>query len=61
MDITKTLTSLRSERDRIVRAILALEELVAEPKRRGRPPKYTSQVRTSRTGDEKPMDSLKTA
>jgi hypothetical protein len=39
MNITKMLTDLRSERDRIDRAIVALQELVGAPKRRGRPPK----------------------
>ena len=59
MDITKVLADLRSERDRIERAILALEQLATTPRRRGRPPKCISDARAKTT--EKGVESLKTA
>jgi hypothetical protein len=52
MDFTKTLTDLRAERDRIDRAIAALEQLTltpTTPKRRGRPPKWISKARSANT------------
>jgi hypothetical protein len=40
MDLQKMIAELRTERDRLDQAILALERLVAgKQKRRGRPPK----------------------
>jgi hypothetical protein len=46
MDINKMLTDLRTERDTISEAILALERLSAgQGKRRGRPPKWMTQVK----------------
>jgi hypothetical protein len=46
MDVLKMLSDLRSERNQIEEAILALERLATgQGKRRGRPPKWMSQVR----------------
>jgi hypothetical protein len=46
MDILKMLSYLRTERSQIDDAILALERFAAgRGKRRGRPPKWMSQIR----------------
>jgi hypothetical protein len=46
MDILKMLSDLRTERSQIEQAILAIERLsTGQGKRRGRPPKWMSQVR----------------
>jgi hypothetical protein len=46
MDILKMLSDLRTERSQIEEAILAIERLsTGQGKRRGRPPKWMSQVR----------------
>ncbi len=46
MDINKMLADLRTERDQISEAILVLERLsVGQGKRRGRPPKWLTQVK----------------
>jgi hypothetical protein len=49
MDIIKMLQELRSEREQIEEAILALERLArGGGKRRGRPPKWMSKVAASK-------------
>ena len=46
MDISKMLSDLRSERDQISEAIVVLERLsVGQGKRRGRPPKWLTEVK----------------
>lgn len=46
MDINKMLLDLRMERDQISEAIVVLERLtVGQGKRRGRPPKWLSEVK----------------
>ena len=50
MDISKMLAELRSERDQVVHAILALERIaLGSGKRRGRPPKWLSEASTPTT------------
>jgi hypothetical protein len=45
MDITRILEELRTEREQVEMAILSLERLgAARGKRRGRPPKWISEV-----------------
>jgi hypothetical protein len=45
MDINKMLAELRSERDQITQAIAVMERLsVGQGKRRGRPPKWMTEV-----------------
>ena len=49
MDIIKMLQELRAEREQVGEAILALERLASGGgKRRGRPPKWMSQVAASK-------------
>jgi hypothetical protein len=46
MDITKMLEELRTERERVEQAILVLERIGrGQGKRRGRPPKWMTQVK----------------
>jgi hypothetical protein len=46
MDINKMLSDLRTERDQLSEAIVVLERLtVGREKRRGRPPKWMTQVK----------------
>jgi AT hook motif len=46
MDINKMLSDLRTERDQIDEAIIVLERLsLGQGKRRGRPPKWMTQVK----------------
>jgi hypothetical protein len=46
MNITKMLAELRAERDQVIEAIIVLERLaVGRGKRRGRPPKWMSEVK----------------
>ena len=46
MDVLKMLSDLRTERSQIEQAILVLEHLATgQGKRRGRPPKWMSQIR----------------
>ena len=40
MDITKMIVELRSEREMIERALMALERIARGARRRGRPPKW---------------------
>jgi hypothetical protein len=50
MDIVKMLSDLRSERQRLQEAILAIERLAAGgAKRRGRPPKWMSNLASMET------------
>ena len=45
MDTTKILEELRAEREQVTMAIISLERLgAAQGKRRGRPPKWMSEV-----------------
>jgi hypothetical protein len=60
MNITKLLTDLRTERDRIDRAIIVLEELAGTPKRKGRPPKAVIEQQVSNAAED-PAESFKTA
>jgi len=61
MDIMKMLSDLRSEQSRIEEAILVLERpATGQGKRRGRPPKWMSQLRapkkrTVSSETQKPM------
>jgi hypothetical protein len=46
MDVTKILTELREERERIEEAILSLERLArGRGRRRGRPPAWLSEIK----------------
>jgi AT-hook transcription factor len=46
MDINRMLSDLRTERDQIAEAIIVLERLsLGQGKRRGRPPKWMTQVK----------------
>jgi hypothetical protein len=46
MDILKSLTDLRQEREQIEEAIITLERLAGGPsKRRGRPPAWMQQIK----------------
>jgi hypothetical protein len=63
MDIGKLLAEMRSERDKIDRAIRALEQLsVVTPKRQSGPPTRISEGRARRTvggeANQRPADSL---
>jgi hypothetical protein len=50
MDIVKMLSELRSEQERIQEAILVMERLAAGgAKRRGRPPKWMSNLNSAET------------
>ncbi|MGA3026053.1 MAG: hypothetical protein ABSF98_14885 [Bryobacteraceae bacterium] len=54
MDINKILEELRAEREQVGLAIISLERLgAAQGKRRGRPPKWLSEV-TAATAAAKP-------
>jgi hypothetical protein len=52
MDINKILKDLRSEREEIQRAIMALERVGG--RRRGRPPQWMKELEQPRTGPKKP-------
>jgi len=55
MDIVKMLSDLRSERERLQEAILAIERLAAGGgKRRGRPPKWMSNLNSTETSLSQP-------
>jgi hypothetical protein len=46
MDINKMLSDLRTEREQVAEAIIVLERLsLGQGKRRGRPPKWMTQVK----------------
>ena len=45
MDLDKLIAELKQERDSLLAAIAALEQLAAGGKRRGRPPKWLARVR----------------
>jgi hypothetical protein len=55
MDITKMLSELRSEREQIEQAILVIERLAqGQGKRRGRPPKWMSEMKSDAPADGEP-------
>ena len=55
MDITKTLIELRTQKAQLDQAIIALENLArGTGKRRGRPPKWMSEARTSGAASSAP-------
>ena len=47
MDLNKVLTELRQELNNLDAAILSLERLQLEGKRRGRPPKLLSEIKNN--------------
>jgi hypothetical protein len=47
MDLNKMLAELRAERDQIEEAIIALGRLSLGAKRRGRPPLWMSQIKST--------------
>jgi hypothetical protein len=49
MDLGKVLAQLREELENLDAAILSLERLQQEGRRRGRPPKALSQLKATRT------------
>ena len=64
MDVLKILSDLRSERQRVQEAILAIERLAAgSAKRRGRPPKWMSKINSAETseGEQTPKRSVSVA
>src|SRR5258708_32015342 len=55
MDIIKMLSELRSERDQIEQAIVVVERLArGQGKRRGRPPKWMSEMKKDAAPDGEP-------
>ena len=60
MDLSKVLAQLRAELENLDAAIISLERLQHEGKRRGRPPKAISEAKKSRSADASGMEGPKT-
>jgi hypothetical protein len=56
MDLTKVLAQLREELENLDAAILSLEHLQQEGRRRGRPPKALSQLKAARAARKTDAD-----